>query len=1095
MEIERASRWRLPASPWLLAGVLAFGVAVAVATNSPGWYVGDNRFEQFWSPGRVLARTPFLWDASRGLGRPRGEFVAGPTAVLALLRGLGASPAVAERLWHAGLLLAAGLGAALLLRRFRPAMGPAHLIAALFYAFNPYSAVFLLPTGLFLNYVLAPWMLLAFVRGVQDRPWRWAAIFALLVWSSGSVDPPGLFYALVLLAPVALYLWLVEGVGWSRIAGWLARAALLSLLVSAAMLVQVWYGVAALSARLLSTESVQAVQSTTSWAESWRGLGFWVSYFSEGGQLLRQDHAAYFFSAPVILATFVPPAVALAALGWSRWRPRLLMASLALTSLTLMVASYPPGRPSPLGRLLLEAYERMPALTALRTSYKAGAGLLIGVSCLFGIGIVTACTRLRQPSQRATAWATALLVLGVASFPFWTGQLYPADNRMRSVPGYWESAIAWLERQPGDSRVLILPGTSVSRYRWGSPGDDIFDALLGRPHIAYTSFPLSTARGFDLIRAIDERVQSGSYRPGTLAPVARRLGIEYVLIRNDLDWQTLQRPRPATLQALRHDPDLRPVVAFGDPGENVVASEDTSAAADTEARLPPVEIFQVRQPSEPIRAVDAEPPLLVSGGGDAWLQLAARGLLDAAQPLQYTADASDRALSRFLAAGAGLAVTDTNARRVSMATRFGEMNSHILTSDEDLDRPARDLFQRTGSQTVAAFDDAEAITSDSSSFQPSFRPAAAFDGDEQTWWLTGAPYDPIGSSIEVRFAGPVTISSVEVVAAPASGRVVSGATILLDDRSIAVEFEDGRARVAIPPQRTSALAVRVDAMAGPGPGDVGFAEIRVPPLDLVERLRTPDDIFRAAERDPALRDRLQAAPVTYLFERVRGKGLSDVERRMRRSFRVLGDRPYQLDGTLTVGPSTPDRLVDAVIGAAVGGPACSDEIVAVDGTPAPVRVEGSVDDLLAGRPVPYRGCLPVRLDSGWHRLDAGPDLVVETASLTTGRAPGGEELAGTRVQVLGRDPSGMRLRIHAPPGGAFLLTGRSYDRNWGASVNGVPFGPPRPLDAQAAWVVPAGDHAVDVSYRPQRLYDLALVLTLSSVAVCLWLAIRRRGST
>ncbi len=1099
-----------PQRRWqVLVGLFALLALVAVFTNAPGWYIADNRFEQYWSPGRVLSRTPWLWDASRGMGRPRGEINLLTGAVLALVRGLGVSPAATERLWHATLLAGAATGLVLFLRVFRPRLGLEHVIAGLLYGFNPYSAVFLIPSGLFVNYAIAPWLLLAAWRGsTEARPWRWAAAFALLILASGSTDPPGVLYALVLLLPVALYLVLVERrVGWGPVAGWLARAGLLSLVVSGATLIQLFYGADALSARLFGTESVDALNQTSSWAESWRGLGFWISYFPIGERLLRPHHAAYFDSAPVILATFAAPLAALAVLAWSRWRPRLLMVGLTLVSVTAMVGSYPSHRPFPLGGLLLDAYERLPALAILRTSYKAGAGLALGVSCLVGVGVAaatTALTRSRSRWRLLPAGVTLALV-GVASFPFWTGHLYPPVKRMGDVPEHWVEAIAWLDAQPRHSRVLILPGTATTRYRWGSPGDDLFDALLGRPHLIRTSLPLGTAQASNLVHALDDRIQSGRYEPGTLAPIARRLGVEHVVIRNDLDWQALDRARPGLLQPLRDDPELELVARFGEPGELVVAPGDASAAARAEAELPPVEIYRVRDAERMVRVVPAHAPLLVSGDGHAWFSLAARQLLDDARTIRYTGDTSPDALARHLAEGSSLVVSDTNRRLVTLVTGSGQAHSHTLATGEDLDRPAGDLFSRPGSQTVAFFEDATTIASAStgssvSGFDPAARPANAFDGDELTSWSTGALTRPLGRSVVVELKQPTRISAVDLVRPElrAAGRFITDASVVLSDGStFPVDLAAGRARVSFPPRTTTSLEVRIDAVAGPGLGPVGLSEVVVAGLDLAEIVQVPDDVFRAAERHPALQSHLEEAAVTYQFERVDERGTGATEPSLRRRFRTLGNRDYLVEGLLAV-PAEGRASVAAAVGA--GGeastpPTCLEGVLAVDGEDVPVRLAGSVEAVLAGRPVPFESCVPVAVPSGWHRFDSGRSMVVERATLSTGRSgetPEAEDGAPV-VRVLEQNPSKLRLEIQAPAAGAVLLSGRSYDPAWTASVQGLTLGSPQALDTQASWLVPGGSVVVDVEYGPQRIYSAALVVTLVGMVACLWLVTRRSG--
>ena len=93
----------------------------------------------------------------------------------------------------------------------RTRVGWTHLLAAVAFTFNPFTATFLLPSVLFWNYAIAPWLLVAFLRGVRGpHPWRWAAVFALACFSAGNADLPGTAYAALLVVPAAVYVVRIE---------------------------------------------------------------------------------------------------------------------------------------------------------------------------------------------------------------------------------------------------------------------------------------------------------------------------------------------------------------------------------------------------------------------------------------------------------------------------------------------------------------------------------------------------------------------------------------------------------------------------------------------------------------------------------------------------------------------------------------------------------------------------------------------------------------------------------------------------------------------------------------------------------------------
>ena len=173
--------------PLVLLAV-GFVLSTVLATFVAGGtrYVQDTSFEFDWNPAGLFAKYLSVWDASRGLGDANPSFDTVLSVVSAVFREAGFGPTVSQRLVHTLLLSVAGLGAVMVLRRWRPKIGPEHVAMGLAYMFNPFTATFLFPATLFLDSALAPWFLFAFLVGVQAaRRWRWAAVFALLVFAAG----------------------------------------------------------------------------------------------------------------------------------------------------------------------------------------------------------------------------------------------------------------------------------------------------------------------------------------------------------------------------------------------------------------------------------------------------------------------------------------------------------------------------------------------------------------------------------------------------------------------------------------------------------------------------------------------------------------------------------------------------------------------------------------------------------------------------------------------------------------------------------------------------------------------------------------------
>jgi arabinofuranan 3-O-arabinosyltransferase len=911
--------WRHRMAP-LVLGFAALAL-IAVFTNAAGRYIPDNHTDLAFSPGRLLAGQAVLWNGAKGLGRADEQAWVVASLFFALVRGLGASPAVAERLFHAAVLTAAGAGMVALLRSFRPRVATEHLIAGLFYMFNPFTVIWMIPSLLLVPYALAPWFAVVFLRGVRDqRPWRWAAAFALLAFVDDTVDVPGLVFALLPLMLVAVYVVHVErSATWRTVFAWVVRAGLLTVGVFAAVMVRYVAGQSSLAQRLGTTETPRGLNPTSSWSETWRGLGFWLLYLRNGGGLLRPGTAAYFTSPAMILATFVAPVTAVLTFWRSRWRPRLLFAAIAVLGLLLMVGSYPPADPSPYGRLLLRGYDRFFFLWGWRNNYKAGPGWAMGVSALLGVGVAALALRNRRPWMRMVIIGGAVAVVFVASFPFWTNRLYSTPQTFRnSRPAYWAAANRWLERRHDEGRVLVLPGTFTPVYSWGNIGTDAVE--LDNPFLMNRFFATESAEAANLLAAIDQTIRDGT-SPGSIAPIARRLGVRYLVLQNDLDRRVLGVPRPADLRPIRLDHSIQRVATFGRKGQNVVDPKDRSFGALYEATIPPVEIYRVPDPV-PDPRVRAGAPLVVSGDGTAWPSLATDGRLDAAGPVLYSASSSSADLAKALDAGGEVVVSDTNRRRLTVATGAGAQSSYTLGPGQDLDRAANALFADNQAQSVAVFRDGSRVSASGyggvfSGPQPWLRPANAFDGDPRTAWQTGGFGSGAGEWLQVDLTRSRLVSRLQITDSPGPvfARYVAKATVMFSDGShVTARLPQGHASLRFRPRRTNWIKIHIDELGGKGQNPVGFADITVPGLRLGEQIRLPEDLFAKAEQQPALAEALARTPITYQFDRSRSIDLHDEELVLHRQLRSDVKRSFDVAGTLRIWASTPDEVLAALIG-------------------------------------------------------------------------------------------------------------------------------------------------------------------------------------
>ncbi len=904
--------------------LVLLGVAfVAVSLNETGLWVGDARYEIFENPSQRLRKMFSMWDSSRGLGRERGDFWPGITLFAAFFRALGFSTWVVERLWHGTLISLGGAGTALFLRSYRPRAIVAPLIAAAVYMFGPYSVAFLLPSNLYLNYAAAPWIWLLFWRGAHTRSWRPIGLLAIVVLLLGNTEAAGTAFAFLYLVPIALHAVLIDRtLRWRDVFAWGIRFAALAAGIAAAVVAVVVISADVFDQNLRETESPLVLNVNSSWAETWRGLGSWLLYHRDSFGLTRPQTARFLTSWIAIVATFAIPIGAIAGLAQRR-RETALLSMMMLMGLTAMVGLFPTQDPSLYGRFLIELYEAVPSTEFLRNNFKAGSGAMFGIAGLFGLAAERAFNEglsgqrtLRHPQRVAGVIGSAAIVatLVLTSAPFWTGTLYNSRTTHDTIPSYVFEAAEWIDEQPEDGRVLFLPRSYRNGFRWGWINDDYLDSLIQRPHVVEVPIHLSREIAANLVAAVDRSAPDTTYVRGRIGPLAERLGAEFVVLRNDHDWQTWGQPRPSQYQKIRNDPSLTLVATFGEPGENVTAGGDQTAQVFYERDLPPIEVYQVSQRTSAApqggsaRLVPAAAPLLVAGDGDAFPMLADAGILDTGRTVAYTGHFTEAELSEELAGGSPVIITDTNRRRAEAIT-IETTRSHTLGDGEELERPVFQLFDESGSQSVATYGDGVLIRSTATNAftgnqAPWHRPAMAFDGDVATSWQIPGLSEVLGQTLRVDLASPKIISGLSIIADrrqnPTARKIVEVDVVLSDGTSLTADLSDARYEVTFSERSITWAELIVTRVVGSGIAPVGIDEFDIVGLDLAERIRVPSQLAELAAESPAFATQLGEADIGFGFERSVGEGPFPEERSLKRTFETFGTKPLLVSGQMSI---------------------------------------------------------------------------------------------------------------------------------------------------------------------------------------------------
>jgi arabinofuranan 3-O-arabinosyltransferase len=204
-----------------------------------------------------------------------------------------------------------------------------------------------------------------------------------------------------------------------------------------------------------------------------------------------------------------------------------------------------------------------------------------------------------------------------------------------------------------------------------------------------------------------------------------------------------------------------------------------------------------------------------------------------------------------------------------------------------------------------------------------------------------------------------------------------------------------------------------------------------------------------------------------------------------RASRAVGIGSVVVPGLPAVGEPTA-RRIDA---------ACGSVAIDVGGRRVPLRPEGAVADLLAGKPVAARDCAgEARMGSGVQRVDSLPGTFsVDVLRLHSPAAvPSGAPAGGGRVVDSGTlDRSSVRGVHVALDGPSWLVLGQSFNEGWRATCDGHSLGKPQAIDAYAnGWLAPADCRSVSFAFAPQRAVTagdvVSAIVCAALLAFLLW---------
>jgi arabinofuranan 3-O-arabinosyltransferase len=1045
--------------------VFALLACVPMLATQPGAVSDDTKTYLYLDPGRYIRQAVSLWDPNVALGTVTHEnigylFPMGPFFWLCAEAHIPVW--VAQRLWMACLLFAAGAGM-LYLCRVVSLRGPGRYVAALAFMFTPYVlqyagriSVILMPwSGL-------PWMLAFVILALRRPGWKYPALFALVVALVSGINASSIIYVVIgpaLWLPFAVIV--LREVTWRQVWAVVWRTGLLSALVS------LWWAVglqveAAYGVNILKyTETLESTSSASSPIEAIRGLGYWFFYGSSNQTGNWQQAAvAYTQWLWLIGLSFLVPALAVAAGVFVRWRNRAFFILVAVVGMVLAVGPFPYNKPTGVGWFLRQFMQDTTVGLALRSTDRASPLIILGFSVLLGAGVTAAAHRF--PTR---AWAISGLAVGViaaSSAPLWaTGDSVVSENTQpASPPSYVLAAAKALNATHPGTRVYALPGNNFAAYRWGDTNDTVYPALLTRPFVTHEQQTMGSLPTADLLEAIDTPMQEGTFDPRTLAPLASLMSAGDVLVQYDQAYERYNTPDPkqVELDLTPTPPGLSDPVSYGAPRPNISTvpelNAETLSQPPDEKWPAPLVSYTVDNPRPIVRAESTEAPLVIAGNSSGLAAASSVGLLSGNPTIFYagTLDTNPTAKVSALSGHPDLVVTDTNAKQGYRWNGISENAGYIETAKSPNDA----VFDPTNaplklfpgalkdaySNTV--FDGIKSITASSYGspvqYDNDMRPAAAMDGSTQTAWQL-SQY-PIGQWWEVDFDKAHTIDSINLsqLITPRPTQVLTKVTLSFDYKHpITVDLTHASQTAAgqtihFSPRTFSLLRISVQdshrtkyQVPAGYENFSGLSEVRIPGVHADEAVSMPEDLLHMVGTSS------QSDPLTFVMTRLRSSGYpprGDYELNLSRVFTLPTTRTFNLAGQARLSPSASDQAIDEVLGRTGG----ADPVVSLASSS---RLTGNVED---GAAAAIDGDPGTAWETAFGITNqAGASVQYELAAPLTFDRMNLQVLADGQHSVptvLSVSAGGRTERVHLPA---------ISDRRSAGSVTSVPIQLPEPL--------------------------------------------------
>jgi hypothetical protein len=545
--------------------ILVISIIAALGIISITWFKGSfliNGLDRSFPPDRTayFIRGFYAWDIFQ-LGAVSIRTLAGlfPANIfLYVTEVAGLSLVSAEKLWFYLLFVSAGfsmyfLSTTVYCGKYYRLVG---LVSALFFMFNPYTIISIVPQ-MWLYIIFLPLILGLFIKGLQEKRGIKYIFGFSLIWTftitSDYTNPKFLLFDLI-----PLFLYFICYMLFYR-----SKVVVKRVLRFTGLLSAVWFGlnafwlvptISSLGNIIASPQTAYAAIGTSRLSNyalasaplsgSFRLLGFWsldANYLGIPYAYWAQTYNTALF----IAIGFLIPMIAFAFLIR---RPtnlkRFFFVILAIIGLSIMN-----GVLQPSGWINTFLTYHVPMWVDVFSSPYMFGGIYVSIAFAFLVGsfipdlleskLIKKAFSFRK-GQLLKYLLTGLivfLIVGLYAFPLWDGEvIYPGNDLMASnrykIPSYYNDAKVWLQTDSSDFRLFSLPYSIIGygAYNWlpaGFNGPDPTELLLGRSLLAGLT---GQGLGLEVARGL---VNGSGYG---VAKALALMNVKYVVVHNDAAW-------------------------------------------------------------------------------------------------------------------------------------------------------------------------------------------------------------------------------------------------------------------------------------------------------------------------------------------------------------------------------------------------------------------------------------------------------------------------------------------------------------------------------------------------------------------------------